>query len=90
MAVLPQNDISIGNGIVVFFQFLGGAIFLAIAENLFTSQLVKELAIYAPAVNAEVVVAAGAAAVSSVVSPENLAAVLEAYNTAIVTTFVSY
>jgi hypothetical protein len=89
MAVLPQNEISIGNATVVFFQFLGGSIFLAIAESVFTSQLIKELAICAPTVNAQSVVAAGAAAVASVVSPGNLPGVLEAYNKSIVTVYVA-
>jgi hypothetical protein len=89
MAVMPQSDISIANGIVIFCQFLGGAIFLAIAESLFTSRLVSEIAINAPSVNTQVVINAGAAAVASVVSPENLAAVIQAYNVAITTTFVS-
>lgn len=89
MAVLPQNDIPIGTAIIVFFQFLGGSIFLAIAENLFSSQLVNALAIYAPQVDAQAVISAGAESVRKVVSPENLYAVLVAYNTAIAKTMVS-
>jgi hypothetical protein len=89
MAVLPQKDTSIGTAIVTFFLFLGGSIFLIIAENLFNSQLVKQLAVYAPNVDAQLVVAAGAAAVSSVISSDSLPAVLEAYNQAIISVFVS-
>jgi hypothetical protein len=89
MAVLPQNQISIGNGIVIFSQFLGGAIFLAIAESLFTSRLLREIAANAPSVDAQAVINAGAEAVATVVNSENLAAVIEAYNVAITTTYVS-
>lgn len=89
MAVLPQNEISIGNGIIIFCQFLGGAIFLAIAESLFTSRLLREIAANAPSVDAQAVINAGAEAVATVVNSENLAAVIEAYNVAITTTYVS-
>ncbi|RFU31486.1 hypothetical protein B7463_g4855, partial [Scytalidium lignicola] len=86
MAVLPQDDIPIGTAIIVFFQFLGGAIFLAIAENLFSSQLMKALVSNAPSLDAQAIVAAGAESVRRVVSAGNLQAVLEAYNTAITRT----
>lgn len=89
MAVLPQEEISIGNGIVTFFQFLGGAIFLAISESLFTSKLLTALATHAPQVNVHVVVAAGAAAVNKVVGTNDLPGVLQAYNEAILVCFVS-
>ena len=89
MAVLPQEEISIGNGVVVFFQFLGGAIFLAVSESVFSSKLLKALAAHAPQVNAEAVVAAGAAAVNSVVAANDLPGVLLAYNEAILICFVS-
>src|SRR5271170_7022421 len=89
MAVLPQSEISIGNGVVIFCQFLGGAIFLAIAESLFTSRLVSEIAANAPSVDAQAVINAGAEAVATVVDPGNLAAVIRAYNVAITTTYVS-
>ena len=89
MAVLPQDEISIGNGIVVFFQFLGGAIFLAINESLLTSKLSSALATYAPQVDAHAVMTAGAAGVRIVVGAHDLPGVLKAYNVAILTSFVS-
>lgn len=89
MAVLPPSEVSVANGIVVFCQFLGGAIFLAIAESLFTSRLVREIAIHAPDVDAQAVINAGAEAVAAVVSAADLPAIIQAYNVAITTTFVS-
>jgi hypothetical protein len=47
MSILPQRDLPTGTSISVFFQFFGGAIFLAIAENIFVSRLVTELGVYA-------------------------------------------
>jgi hypothetical protein len=89
MAVLPQSDISIGNGIVIFSQFLGGAISLAIAESLFTSRLLSGIAANAPSVDAQAVINAGAEAVRTVVDSADLPAVIEAYNVAVTTTYVS-
>lgn len=89
MSVLPQNDISTGTAIVVFFQFFGGALFLGIGETVFVSRLVREIIDKAPGVDPAAIVAAGAEGVRKVVSGANLIAVLEAYNSAITIVFVS-
>ena len=90
MSILPQNDIPIGTSISVFFQFFGGAIFLAIGENIFVSRLVSALHTYAPSLNAKAVVAAGAEGLRRVVATEDptaLANALHAYDIAIANTF---
>lgn len=69
--------------ILVFSQTFGGAIFLAIAQLIFSHGLLNGLHAYAPTVNAEVVVNAGATAVRSVVSLADLPGVLQAYMSAI-------
>ena len=74
---------------VFFFQYLGGTIFLALAETIFTSSLRSALHHDAPGVDAQRVIDAGAAAVRSVVTKADLPGVLQAYNHAIVDTFVS-
>lgn len=89
MVVLSVADVSVGTAILTFFQFLGGSLFLAIGENILTQQLLKELATRAPTLDARVIVLAGATAVRQVVDAENLTAVLEAYNAAIISVFVS-
>ena len=88
MALLPQSDLPTATSISVFFQFFGGAIFLAIGENIFVSSLVKHLHLYAPQVDAEAVVIAGAEGLRKVVSAgPDLHAALLAYNVAITQTF---
>jgi hypothetical protein len=88
MALLPQSDLPTATSISVFFQFFGGAIFLAISENIFVSSLVKNLHIYAPQVNAEAVVIAGAQGLREVVAAgPDLQGALLAYDKAITTTF---
>lgn len=74
---------------VFFCQYLGGTIFLAIAQTLFTGSLRSALHRDAPGVNAEHIIEVGASAVRSAVSPADLPGVLKAYNHAIVDDFVS-
>lgn len=90
MSILPQNDIPTGTSISVFIQFFGGAIFLAIGENIFVSRLVSALHTYAPTLDASTVVAAGAEGLRRVVAMEDPAALvsaLHAYDIAITSTF---
>ncbi|KAK5334848.1 hypothetical protein LTR98_009221 [Exophiala xenobiotica] len=72
---------------VFFFQHLGGMIFLALAETIFTSGLRSALHHVVPDVDAETVIDAGASAIRSVVTKADLPGVLQAYNHAIVDTF---
>jgi hypothetical protein len=87
MSLLPQRDLPIATSIIVFFQFFGGAIFLAIAENIFVSKLISSLHNHAPSVDAKAVVAAGAEGLRRVVSVAQLEGALFAYNEAIMGTF---
>lgn len=41
--VLPANDMPTGNSLSVFFNSLGGAIAISVAQNIFSNTLVKEL-----------------------------------------------
>ncbi|OAP64273.1 hypothetical protein AYL99_00245 [Fonsecaea erecta] len=85
--LLPPKQISIATSQIFFWQYLGGAIFLAVAETIFTNSLRSSLKTYAPGVNPELVIDVGAAAVRSSMSSGQLPGVLRAYNHAIVSTF---
>jgi hypothetical protein len=92
MTLTPSADLPIATSIAVFFQFFGGSIFLAISQSILVSKLVDSLKLYAPSLNPEVVVAAGATAAGlrKVVGENNeavLAEALAAYNEAITQTF---
>jgi hypothetical protein len=65
--------------ILVFSQTFGGAIFLAIAQLIFSHGLISGLQEFAPTLNPEIVINAGATAVRGVVSAADLPAVLQAY-----------
>lgn len=88
MALLPQSDLPTATSTIVFFQFFGGAIFLAISENILVSRLLSALHQYAPAVNAAEVVQAGAEGLRKVVTDTaDLEGAIFAYNVAITNTF---
>jgi len=75
-----KEEISTVNALVVFSQNLGGVVFLSLAEVVFSNGLRHDLASYAPEVNPEVVIVAGATAVRRVVPAASLPGVLLAYS----------
>ncbi|KAJ9350233.1 hypothetical protein DTO282F9_6447 [Paecilomyces variotii] len=85
--LLPAQDVAIASSQVFFFQYLGGAIFLAVGETIFTNGLRYSLQTYAPNVDAQTIINAGASGVRTTTPPADLAAVLLAYNHALVHTF---
>lgn len=90
--VLTDKDIPIGTSAVVFFQTLGGALFVSVALNIFTNKFRSELeALGLPAANIEILLRTGATAIRSSPQfpPEMLPGVLAAYNEAIVRSFYS-
>lgn len=86
--VLPEKDMPVGNAIAIFFNTLGGAISVSIAQNIFSNTLVKELPKLAPGINVQQAVGAGAAYFRRVVPPELLDGAIEAYNRAVTTAFI--
>ncbi len=85
--VLTPAQAPVGMAIAAFAQFFGSAIFVGIAQAIFTNVLVSQLAVEAPGVDVQALLLAGSGAVRHIVSPEDLPAVLEAFNKAIVSTF---
>lgn len=88
--VLPEKDMPVGNAVAIFFNTLGGAIAVSIAQNIFTNTLIKQLPIQAPGVNVARVVQYGASHVRESVAktPGLLPGVLRAYDKAITTAFI--
>jgi hypothetical protein len=87
--VLSSKEVATGNAVAIFFNSLGGAIALSISSNIFTNTLVKEVPKYAPGVQPEQVLNAGATNIGKVDAPP---AILEgikmAYNIALTTAFI--
>ena len=86
--VLSKKDMPVGNAIAIFFNSLGGALAISIAQNIFSNTLIKKIPLYAPGVNPQVIITAGATHIKKVVTKAQLPGVLLAYNSAITTAYV--
>ncbi|GKZ94024.1 hypothetical protein AnigIFM59636_007386 [Aspergillus niger] len=87
-ASLPSEAVPVGTALMIFYQTLGGAVFLIVAQNVFQHELVNRLTgRNIPGVDASSVAAAGATEVRDLVPPKYLGEALEAYNGAVVRTF---
>jgi hypothetical protein len=69
--------------VLVFFQTFGSALFLSFAQTVLSAGLKNALPVYAPNVNAQVVINAGATGFRSVVPPDLVPGVILAYNKAV-------
>jgi hypothetical protein len=87
--LLPPKETSMALSQVFFGQYLGGAVFLALGETIFTNTLRSSLKSDAPSIDPDTVINAGASAVRSLVPDGDLDGVLRAYDHAIISTFVS-
>lgn len=85
-AVLVRKDVSTGVSLMFFAQSLGGAVFVCIAQSVFTNNLVSNLSL-TPGVDAALVLGTGATDLWSVISSADLPRVLSVYNTAIMKAF---
>ncbi|KAE9367423.1 major facilitator superfamily transporter [Stipitochalara longipes BDJ] len=78
--ILPLEQIPLGMSLISFCQTFGGTLSLSIAQNVFTSSLREGLARYAPTVDIEKVLNAGAMGFRDVVQPSEIVAVTRAYD----------
>lgn len=89
--VLAQEDIPVGSSALIFFQNLGGSIFISVGQSVFQNSLSTALKQLAPAVNPSVVFSAGATgleqALKAVGQGSAYQAVLDAYNRGLQDTF---
>lgn len=86
---LEPTKIPIGVAMVLFGQFFGGGVFLALADTDLSSTLISSIPEYAPSANVTAIIGAGASGVRNVVTAEQLPGVILAYNKAIDNVFVS-
>jgi hypothetical protein len=85
--VLPKADIPTGTALAMFSQTLGGALFISVAQNVFTNSLLKNVRAAVPGLDPATVLGAGATELQRIIPAEFLGAVQEAYNGALVSTF---
>jgi MFS family permease len=86
-AKLPPAEISIATANMLFFQYFGGTIVNVIGKTVFLNALGPALQQFAPAVDAQRVINAGATEFLNVVEPQYVDGVRLAYNKALALTF---
>jgi hypothetical protein len=85
--VLPLKDVPTGTAMSMFFQTFGGALFVSVAQNVFNNRLLSQVAVYAPKVNASVLLHIGATDLATVIPAASLPGVRLAYNNALTNTW---
>ncbi|TGO26054.1 hypothetical protein BPAE_0067g00260 [Botrytis paeoniae] len=80
---LTGTKIVIAQTLVIFFQYLGGALCLTFASIIFAVKLKSGLRVYAPTVDPQLVIEAGATAYRNVIPKDQVMNVVTAYNLAI-------
>ncbi|KAI0890922.1 putative efflux pump antibiotic resistance protein [Annulohypoxylon nitens] len=81
--VLERPDIATGSAVVMFTRFLGSAIFLPVAQNIFLNGLVSKLT-NLPGISPAAVTGGGATELRSLASGDDLATLLSDYNYALI------
>ncbi|KAG4220397.1 hypothetical protein PC116_g31124 [Phytophthora cactorum] len=84
--VLDRPDIATGTAIVTFSRFLGSAIFLPVAENVFLNSFISKLS-NVPSIDPSSVTGGGATGLRNTVSGTELTTLLSDYNAAIIDVF---
>lgn len=89
-AVLPKADIPAGVSIVVLIQTLSGAIFIAIGQAVLQNELAQNIEATIPNTGLDIsrLATVGTTELRSLVSPQDLQAVLIAYNSALIHVFI--
>ncbi|EEB94659.1 hypothetical protein MPER_06491 [Moniliophthora perniciosa FA553] len=85
--VLPLEDVPSGTSIIAFMQTISGAIFISIAQNVFSNKLASGIAEHVPGLNPEVILGAGATSLKYVVPERLMESVIHVYNDALVSTY---
>ncbi|KAK2809890.1 hypothetical protein FQN49_008582 [Arthroderma sp. PD_2] len=85
--VLSKADVPIGSSLIFFAQQLGGTVFIAVAQNIFTNKLTSGLE-HIPGLDPGMLAQVGATTIRDLVKdPEVLREVLQVYNDAVVKTY---
>lgn len=85
--ILPRADVPLGLALMFFMQQLGGSVFLAVSQNIFSSRLVDSLSGIA-GLDTEAIVNTGATALRTIVPSDQLEVVIHAYSHALTRVFV--
>jgi len=89
--VLPLEDVPVGTACVVFFQSLGGSLFVSVGQTVFQNGIVRGTRIFVPELDSQILLNAGATEIRSVLGDigmlDKLPAVLDAYMVGLVASY---
>jgi hypothetical protein len=88
--VLDISDVPTGTAVLIFLQTLGGALFVSVAQNVFSNKLISGIAQYAPGLDPKIVLTIGATNIQTYLAankPQYLPGVIQAYNDALIKAF---
>ncbi|CAO2647190.1 Nn.00g081120.m01.CDS01 [Neocucurbitaria sp. VM-36] len=85
--VLARADVAIGTAMMFFMQQLGGSVFLAVSQNIFSSQLVKQLSGIA-GLDSGAIINTGVTDLRRVVPANEISTVIDAYSYALTRCFI--
>jgi hypothetical protein len=85
--VLSREDVPLGTAMNFFVQQLGGALFVPVAQNIFSTQLVKELS-GVVGLDTDIILNTGATDLKKVVPANELGTVVNAYSSACTKVFI--
>ena len=86
--VLTRRDIPIGIATMMFLQLLGGSVFVSVAENVLDNNLIINLAATLPDLDPQIIIHSGATQLRNLVRSEEIVALLQAYNSALMQAFM--
>lgn len=78
-AIVKPSDLSSISAIILFFQTIGGAVFISAGQAGFTNKMLKELPVRAPGVNPALVISTGATELRKVFPADQIPGILDAY-----------
>ncbi|PWW76253.1 MFS general substrate transporter [Tuber magnatum] len=85
--VLKIEDVPTGTAVVVFFQTLGGALFISVGQNVFSNKLIEGLAESLPNIDPVAILNTGATSLKSTFPADMHPAIIKAYNHALIECF---
>ena len=85
--VLPPDDVPIATAMILFMQTLGGAVFIAISQSVFQTQLIALLRQNVPQVDPHSILNVSATQITTFVNGQSLANVRGDYNKALTTSW---
>ncbi|KAL9105861.1 MAG: hypothetical protein Q9227_009024 [Pyrenula ochraceoflavens] len=86
-AALPQEQVPVGTAIVIFMQTFGGALFVSIAQNVFSNKLLANVSAQNIPLNPSRLLQAGATSLVGLVAAKDLDKLKLAYNNTVTQTF---